>query len=597
MKDHSKDPARDPSNALWHLPSTSLSTDSQTPSIRRLLAAQSPSHMAGPPPLSDIHVLEFAGLAPGPFAGMLLADYGASVVRVDRAVAGAHAPPGGKPPRPTPDQLTRRKSSIAVDFKSPAGIALILSLLPHVDVVIDPSDRVFGEAGSCAGREDEEGESSIDRCAHDWLQKGRQVCRHGRSRYQLHRRERVCCRCSAAKDAPPLPPGNILGDFAGGGAVCFTGILLALLARGAERTGAGRRGEHGGRNRRTWLHSPAWHKRDRCGLVEEERMCSMAELHSYGCYECKDGGYMSVGRAGASVLQGIESRGLAWIRSRLQTGMTRVSGRSLRKVFTARFLEKTRAEWEAIFDGTDACVTPVLTHEELEEAGHDQTARRDAEEHARPCTCTWTRRTSSGSWQWRRRAWRRLRRRSALSRHKTVKTSLHDGQDGERCGLRCRTRRSHLESQCQSTTIAPLDPLQHDPQITTSPATESSSANPQSCPTGAAINAARFSQIGLLGAEGCARVGVIILVLSKLAASCSLSLPREQLLERGHVLLGFMLDVLVQDGEEPVQQWEEIGGRRRHGLQLVEVFLDLCKCQFAITAERGEKRKRRRLTA
>lgn len=63
----------------------------------------------------------------GPFAGMLLADYGASVLRVDRAPVG-----------PTSDQLTRRKTSICVNLKSPAGLALIKKIIPQVDVVIDP---------------------------------------------------------------------------------------------------------------------------------------------------------------------------------------------------------------------------------------------------------------------------------------------------------------------------------------------------------------------------------------------------------------------------------------------------------------------------
>ncbi|KAL9076679.1 MAG: hypothetical protein Q9157_003569, partial [Trypethelium eluteriae] len=91
--------------------------------------------MTSPPPLNGIRVLEFAGLAPGPFAGLLLADYGATVLRINRVTPGAHT---STLPPPTPDLLTRHKSSIAIDLKSRSGIALLRALIPIVDVVIDP---------------------------------------------------------------------------------------------------------------------------------------------------------------------------------------------------------------------------------------------------------------------------------------------------------------------------------------------------------------------------------------------------------------------------------------------------------------------------
>ncbi|VUC21173.1 unnamed protein product, partial [Clonostachys rosea] len=84
--------------------------------------------MAGPPPLKGIKVVEFAGLAPGPFAGLLLAEAGASVLRIDRAVPGQTHTPGEQPP-PTNDMLCRHKSSIAVNLKDPQGVALVKELV------------------------------------------------------------------------------------------------------------------------------------------------------------------------------------------------------------------------------------------------------------------------------------------------------------------------------------------------------------------------------------------------------------------------------------------------------------------------------------
>ncbi|RYC55409.1 hypothetical protein CHU98_g10804, partial [Xylaria longipes] len=93
--------------------------------------------MVGPPPLEGLKVLEFAGLAPGPFAGLLLADAGASVLRIDRAIPGQTHTPGVEAP-PGADNLTRHKASIAVDLKSADGVALIKELAKTADVIIDP---------------------------------------------------------------------------------------------------------------------------------------------------------------------------------------------------------------------------------------------------------------------------------------------------------------------------------------------------------------------------------------------------------------------------------------------------------------------------
>ncbi|KAK3201095.1 hypothetical protein GRF29_213g1055551 [Pseudopithomyces chartarum] len=96
-----------------------------------------------PPPLAGLRVLEFAGLAPGPFAGMLLADYGASILRLDR-------PSPTATPTPTSDQLVRRKSSLPLDLKSPSAISLVKKLLPSIDIVIDPfRPGVLEKLGLC----------------------------------------------------------------------------------------------------------------------------------------------------------------------------------------------------------------------------------------------------------------------------------------------------------------------------------------------------------------------------------------------------------------------------------------------------------------
>lgn len=171
----------------------------------------------------------------GPFAGLLLADYGATVLRLDRAVrSSTHT---SAPPQVTPDQLTRRKSSIAVDIKSPGGIELIKTLLPNVDVVIDPfRPGVLEKAGL--------GPSEVMMKINPKLIVGRMTGFRRDGKYSMMAGHDInyiavsgVLSMLGRKGERPYPPGNILGDFAGGGMICFVGILLALLGR--QQTGHG----------------------------------------------------------------------------------------------------------------------------------------------------------------------------------------------------------------------------------------------------------------------------------------------------------------------------------------------------------------------
>jgi alpha-methylacyl-CoA racemase len=207
--------------------------------------------MVSPPPLKGIRVLEFAGLAPGklsyifciyqdltpniaPFTGLLLADYGASVLRLDRTSSGTHT---SSPPPPTPDLLSRRKTSIAVDIKSPRGTAFLLTLLPHVDVLIDPfRPGVLEKAGLdphtvLLARNPRLITARLTGFRRDGKYKdmaGHDINYIGVSG--------VLSMLGRAGEKP-YAPGNIVADFAGGGATAFMGILMALIAR--ERTGKG----------------------------------------------------------------------------------------------------------------------------------------------------------------------------------------------------------------------------------------------------------------------------------------------------------------------------------------------------------------------
>ncbi|KAA8618055.1 Alpha-methylacyl-CoA racemase [Pyrenophora tritici-repentis] len=313
-----------------------------------------------PPPLADICVLEFAGLAPGPFAGMLLADYGATVLRLDRA-----------PAAPTSDQLTRRKTSICVNLKSPAGLALIKKLIPKVDVIIDPfRPGVLEKAGL-----DPE---TVLLKLNPRLIVARMTGFRRDGKYSKMAGHDInyiavsgVLSMFGRKGEKPYPPGNVVGDFAGGGAMCVLGILLALLAR--ERSGFGQVVEANMVDGSAILATMP-RLGTKTAVWKGERGTNMLDGGApfYDTYETKDGGYMAVGaiepQFWAALLRGMGLKAEDLPGSRED----KADWPRLKEFFASEFRKRTRGEWEEVFDGTDACCTPVFTQADLESQGFDQ---------------------------------------------------------------------------------------------------------------------------------------------------------------------------------------------------------------------------------
>jgi alpha-methylacyl-CoA racemase len=369
--------------------------------------------MAGDPPLKGIRVLELAGLAPGnsnpiehsipfplsnipriaPFCGLLLASYGASVLRIDRPHPLAYPPPPTQQtnpipsptesavsapfPPPTPDLLTAHKSSMCLNLKSASSRSLLLSLLPHTDILIDPFRPGVLE--------------NLD------LDPQTVLLKHNPRlivvRLTGFRRDGKYSNMAGhdinylavsgilsllgPRGLPPQPPGNILADFAGGGLVAFTGILLALLQRGVAGKGQVVEANmvdgvsHLGTFARLGLKTPVW---------AGERGGNMLDGGApfYAVYETKDSErYVAVGALEpqffAELLAGL---GLAE-KEVLPPGidgdrMDKRCWEFMKGVFEKKLREKTRKEWEQVFDGKDACVTPVLGMAELEREGYEQ---------------------------------------------------------------------------------------------------------------------------------------------------------------------------------------------------------------------------------
>ncbi|OQO14133.1 hypothetical protein B0A48_01009 [Cryoendolithus antarcticus] len=324
--------------------------------------------MSSPPPLEGVRVLEFAGLAPGPFAGLLLADYGASVLRIDRAHPSAHT---SSPPPPTADALTRRKSSIAVNLKSPAGLAMIKSIIPHVDVLIDPfRPGVLEKSGL-----DPE---SVLLKLNPRLVIARMTGFRRDGKYKDMAGHDInyiavsgVLSMLGRTNEKPYAPGNIVGDFAGGGAVCFMGILLALMSR--ERTGRGQVVEANMVDGSAFMASmprfaqqmPIWGGPRGTNTLD-------GGCPYYDTYETKDRKYMAVGALEpqffAALIKGMAIEDGCWGGKREDVK----TWPKMKEIFTKTFKSRSRAEWESIFDGTDACCTPVLEQGELRKGGFEQ---------------------------------------------------------------------------------------------------------------------------------------------------------------------------------------------------------------------------------
>ncbi|OQE25748.1 hypothetical protein PENFLA_c008G00927 [Penicillium flavigenum] len=321
--------------------------------------------------LENIRVLELAGLAPGPFTGLLLADNGADVLRVDRVQPG-HSP--------SPDVLIRGKSSICVDLKDSAGKFFLLRLIPHADVLIDPfRPGVLERLGLGPDVLLKINPRLIVARLTGFRRDGKYAAMAGHDLNYLAV-SGVLSMLGPSIRVPPLghplppsPPGNILADFAGGGLTCFVGIILALFAR--VNTGKGQVVEANMVDGVSYLATAPRISGKIPGQWDQPRGQNLVDggCPYYRVYECKDSGhYMAVASLEPkffdALSQGIGLGQKDWGGNREDRSLWP----AMHMLFEKTFRTKTRKEWEVIFDGTDACCTPVLEHHELEASNYEQ---------------------------------------------------------------------------------------------------------------------------------------------------------------------------------------------------------------------------------
>jgi alpha-methylacyl-CoA racemase len=315
-------------------------------------------------PLAGLRVLELAGIGPAPFCAMMLADQGATVLRIDRpGPAHLPGPPHARQARPELEFLNRGRRSAVLDLKHPRAVDALLRLADTADVLLEGlrpgvTERLGAGPDVCLQRNPRLVYARMT----GWGQDGPLATTVGHDIGYIARAGALHALGRAG--GPPQFPANLLGDFGGGGMLMAYGICAALVERASS-----------GRGQvvdaaivdgvASLLAMPLMFLGQ--GVWRDERGVNLLDggVPWYDVYETADGQWMAVGalepRFYDALLAGL---GLAEAPDRRDPQ----NWPELRARFTARFKDKTRDEWAAVFEGSEACVEPVLS---LREAGQD----------------------------------------------------------------------------------------------------------------------------------------------------------------------------------------------------------------------------------
>ena len=304
-------------------------------------------------PLKDIKIIEMAGIGPAPFCGMILADMGAEVISVDRITSAGRGS--------SADIAARGKKSIAIDIRKEEGQEIIKKLISNADVLIEgfrpgvmeknnlgPDDLLKINPKLIFGRMTGWGQSGplANAAGHDI----NYIALSG------------VLGAIGKKDSPPPPPLNLIGDFGGGGMLLALGVCAALNT--VNKEGKGQVIDAAMTEGSALLMSMMYGMLN-SGIWTDNRDSNLLDgaAHFYGCYECKDGKYVSIGS--------IEPQFYSLLKEKMKIDeqifdnqMDKESWPVLRKNLETRFMDKTRDEWCEIMEGTDICFAPVLSMKE-----------------------------------------------------------------------------------------------------------------------------------------------------------------------------------------------------------------------------------------
>lgn len=310
-------------------------------------------------PLSGYRIIEIAGIGPGPFAAMMLADMGAEVIRVERA----QSVRGPAPDSAHWDVLLRGRRNIAVDLKNPDGVETLLSLVEHADALIEGfrpgvMERLGIGPDVCGARNPR----LVFGRMTGWGQDGPYASSAGHDINYIALAGALAHFARAGE--APVPPLNMVGDFGGGGMFLAYGVVCALLE--TQKSGKGQVVDAAMVDGSATLMSMFWAMKN-IGMFNENKPGTNlldTGAHFYDVFQCSDGKYVSIGS--------IEPQFYALLLEK--TGLTNDPEFAkqmdasqwpvLKTKLQGVIKQKTQAQWCAIMEGTDVCFAPVLTMSE-----------------------------------------------------------------------------------------------------------------------------------------------------------------------------------------------------------------------------------------
>ena len=311
-------------------------------------------------PLVGVKVVEFAGIGPGPFCGMLLADMGADVVRIDRAEG-----------RGFPDLANRGKRSIALDLKKAEGVEAALSLIDQADALLEGfRPGVMERLGVGPDVALKRNPKLVYGRMTGWGQTGPWSSMAGHDidyialTGALHTMGR--------KGEPPAPPLNLVGDFGGGALYLAMGLLAGIIE--ARTSGKGQVVDcamiDGAASLITMFYGMK-----AAGMWSPERDSNLLDggAHFYDTYECADGQWLAIGSIEPQ-FHALLIKGLGLPDDAFGSYMDRTKWPEFSRRVAEIVKTKSRDDWMKVFDGTDACVAPVLSMDEA--PGHPHNAAR-----------------------------------------------------------------------------------------------------------------------------------------------------------------------------------------------------------------------------
>jgi alpha-methylacyl-CoA racemase len=309
-------------------------------------------------PLTGLKIVEFAGIGPGPFCGMLLSDLGADVVRIDRKGQGRGAPS---------DVTSRGRRSVALDLKRPEAVEACLKLMDAADGIIEGfRPGVMERLGLGPDVALKRNPRLVFGRMTGWGQTGpyAQAAGHDMNYIAI-----TGALHAIGTDEKPVPPLNLVGDFGGGALYLAFGLLAGIIQ--ARETGRGQVVDCAMSDGAASLMAMFYGMKG-AGIWKEQRRSNLLEggAHFYDTYQCKGGGWISIGS--------IEPQFYALLLEKtgindpeFQRQHDRAAWPSLRAKLADVIATKTREEWTEIMGATDVCFAPILDLDEAPRHPHN----------------------------------------------------------------------------------------------------------------------------------------------------------------------------------------------------------------------------------